>query len=148
MNSRGSVADCKCILCKSTMSLFCFCTAYKLHTDCMRTAKRVCMKHALCSMFIQGLYKKKNTHYYRVWVQYSPVSAKNDYRELHKANIHERTSVAKTLITDTNTTVQKANCGRTNCGWLFSLQEFCLLLRSFVSFSFFYFYSSSLINQP
>ncbi len=31
--SRGSGADCKRILCESTMSPCCFCTAYVTHTD-------------------------------------------------------------------------------------------------------------------
>ncbi len=47
VNSRGSGPDCKRVLCESTMSPCCFCTAYVTHTDCIRTVDRACVKQAL-----------------------------------------------------------------------------------------------------
>ncbi len=46
INEAPGVA-CKCILCESKMSLCCFCTAYVMHMDCIRTANRVCVKQVL-----------------------------------------------------------------------------------------------------
>ncbi len=53
VNSRGPGEDSKHVLCESTMSPCCFCTAYVTHTGRIHTADGACVKQALMSIMDQ-----------------------------------------------------------------------------------------------